>query len=77
MSAVDVSVVCRAGKAAGDLQAILSEYRDVLAAAGVTAEFLFVLERSCPADPEKLAERIEKYFLTPSGREVAKEVLLN
>ena len=29
-----------------------------------------------PVDPEKLAERIEKDFLTPSGREVAKEVLL-
>ena len=29
-----------------------------------------------PVDPEKLAERIEKNFLTPSGREVAKEVLL-
>ena len=29
-----------------------------------------------PVEPEKLAERIEKNFLTPSGREVAKEVLL-
>ena len=29
-----------------------------------------------PVNPEKLAERIEKNFLTPSGREVAKEVLL-
>ena len=34
-------------------------------------------QKTKPADPEKLAERIEKYFLTPSGREVAKEVLLN
>jgi HD superfamily phosphohydrolase YqeK len=29
-----------------------------------------------PVELEKLAERIEKNFLTPSGREVAKEVLL-
>jgi HD superfamily phosphodiesterase len=29
-----------------------------------------------PTDPAQLAERIEKLFLTPGGREVAKEVLL-
>ena len=33
-------------------------------------------QKTNPANPEKLAERIEKHFLTPSGREVAKEVLL-
>jgi HD superfamily phosphodiesterase len=32
--------------------------------------------KESPADPAQLAERIKKLFLTPGGREVAKEVLL-
>jgi 3-deoxy-D-arabino-heptulosonate 7-phosphate (DAHP) synthase class II len=34
-------------------------------------------QKELPADPAKLAEKIEKIFLTHSGREVAKEVLLS
>jgi hypothetical protein len=34
-------------------------------------------QKELPADPAKLAERIEKLFMTPGGREIAKEVLLS
>ncbi|MGD9302403.1 MAG: phosphohydrolase, partial [Desulfobacterales bacterium] len=34
------------------------------------------MQKQNPIDSEKLAARIEKLFLTPGGREVAKEVLL-
>jgi hypothetical protein len=34
------------------------------------------MQKENPIDPEKMAARIEKLFLTPGGREVAKEVLL-
>jgi hypothetical protein len=34
-------------------------------------------QKENPADPAKLADRIEKIFLTQSGRKVAREVLLS
>jgi hypothetical protein len=34
------------------------------------------MQKETPIDPEKMAARIEKLFLTRGGREVAKEVLL-
>jgi HD superfamily phosphohydrolase YqeK len=34
-------------------------------------------QKENPVNPEKLAERIEMFFLTPNGRQVAKEVLLS
>ena len=34
------------------------------------------MQKENPIDPEKMAARIEKLFLTESGREVAREVLL-
>ena len=35
-----------------------------------------VMHKENPMDPEKLAARIKKIFLTQGGREVAEEVLL-
>jgi hypothetical protein len=34
------------------------------------------MQKENPVDPDRLAARIEKLFLTGTGREVAREVLL-
>jgi hypothetical protein len=51
----DISIVCRAGREAGDLVAMQREYAALLEPTGRRVEFLFVLERSCPQDDAALA----------------------
>ena len=59
---VDLTVVCVAGAFVGDLAAIHREFREQVAATGLGAEFLYVIDGHRPEADEGLARIVEPHY---------------